>query len=122
MGDELPSFAARASRFQFRRRVGEGAFGVVWEVYDQKREARVALKSLVRTDPAALLRFKREFRALADLVHPNLATLYELLSFDDVWFFTMEFVDGTDFVRYSAGRSDPWGDTLGDGVVPTVAM
>jgi eukaryotic-like serine/threonine-protein kinase len=108
MSDDAPSFAERASRFQFRRRLGEGAFGVVWEVYDQRREARVALKELVRTDPAALLRFKREFRALTDLVHPNLVTLYELLSVDDQWFFTMEFVDGTDFIRHVTGRADPW--------------
>jgi serine/threonine protein kinase len=122
MGDDVPSFASRANRFLFRRRLGEGAFGVVWEVYDKKREAKVALKSLVRTDPAALLRFKREFRALADLVHPNLATLYELLSFDDVWFFTMEFVDGTDFVRHVTGRVDPWAMTEDEPAGATLRM
>jgi len=87
-------------RFVLRRRIGEGAFGVVWEAYDRDRGARVALKSLMHTDASALLLFKKEFRALADMVHPNLVTLYELLTFGEQWFFTMEFVEGTDFLKF----------------------
>lgn len=87
-------------RFALRRRLGEGAFGVVWEAYDRERGTRVALKSLMHTDASALLLFKKEFRALADIVHPNLVTLYELLTFGEHWFFTMEFVDGIDFLKY----------------------
>ncbi|HLM73295.1 MAG TPA: protein kinase, partial [Polyangiaceae bacterium] len=87
-------------RFVLRRRIGEGAFGVVWEAYDRERGARVALKSLMHTDASALLLFKKEFRALADMVHPNLVTLYELLTFSEHWFFTMEFVDGIDFLKF----------------------
>ncbi len=98
--DEVPALDDLAKRFLFRRRLGEGAFGAVWEVYDTERGARVALKSLLRTDPNALYRFKREFRALADIIHPNLITLYELLAQGDRLVFTMEFVDGVDFVRW----------------------
>jgi serine/threonine protein kinase/tetratricopeptide (TPR) repeat protein len=87
-------------RFVLRRRIGEGAFGVVWEAYDRERGARVALKSLMHTDANALLLFKKEFRALADMVHPNLVTLYELLTFGEQWFFTMELVDGIDFLKF----------------------
>src|SRR5262249_55425645 len=86
-------------------RLGEGAFGVVWEAYDTERGARVALKALTRTEPSSLYLFKREFRALADIVHPNLVTLYELLSLGDRWFFTMEFIDGVDFIEHVRGPS-----------------
>lgn len=85
-------------RFEVRSRLGEGTYGVVYEVFDREREGIVALKTLHRTDPTALYRLKQEFRANAGLTHPNLVQLYELLSDGERWFFTMELVEGRDFV------------------------
>jgi hypothetical protein len=88
-------------RYQVVRPLGEGGMGVVYEVVDHERAGRrVALKVLRRTDAESLLRLKREFRALADLRHPNLAALYELVAKDDAWFFTLELIDGVDFLRW----------------------
>ncbi|MFA6958853.1 MAG: protein kinase [Thermoanaerobaculia bacterium] len=87
-------------RFEVRRRIGEGSFGVVYEAFDRERESAVALKALRRHQTAYLARFKGEFRALADMAHPNLVSLYELFSDRDDWFFTMEYVDGCDFLEY----------------------
>lgn len=92
-------------RFRVLRRLGAGGFGVVYAAFDNARSAPVALKTLREMSPAALYRLKREFRALADMVHPNLVELYELLSRGDQWFFTMEIVDGVTFLEYLwAGR------------------
>ncbi len=92
-------------QFSLLRRLGEGSFGIVYEAFDRKRSSIVALKTLSRVDAASLARFKREFRTLADITHPNLVMLYELLSQADEWFFTMELVSGVHILKYVRGEN-----------------
>ncbi len=68
--------------------------GVVYEVEDTKLGVHVALKMLADSNAAGIYRFKQEFRAIADVVHPNLVGLHELFCVDDDWFFTMDWVQG----------------------------
>jgi eukaryotic-like serine/threonine-protein kinase len=89
-----------SERFTALRLVGAGGMGVVYEAFDQERQVRVALKTLSRLDPERLYLFKQEFRALTDIIHPNLAKLYELIFEDGQWYFTMEFVDGMDLLQF----------------------
>ena len=89
-------------RFVVEGRLGAGGMGVVHRVRDLDRAEVVALKTMVRVAPNALLRFKQEFRALADISHPNVVQLYELVSEGDQWFFTMELVDGVDLLSWVA--------------------
>lgn len=79
--------------------------GSVHLVHDEQLGSEVALKTLNLTGGADLYRFKREFRALADIKHPNLVALYELVSDGPLWFFTMEYVEGLPFDRYLLGPS-----------------
>ncbi len=89
-----------STRFEIRRRIGSGAFGVVYEAFDAARNATVAIKALRHDSPDALLRFKREFRSLSDIAHRNVVQLYELIAEGDEWLVTMELVRGKSFIEY----------------------
>ncbi|HRI54456.1 MAG TPA: protein kinase, partial [Pseudomonadota bacterium] len=88
------------ARFTVLRRLGQGGMGTVYEVLDRERNTRLALKTLTTLNADTLLLFKNEFRALQDIQHPNLVRLGELFEEAGQWFFTMELVEGTDFMSY----------------------
>lgn len=90
--------ASLQSRFLLVRRLGEGSSSVVHEALDQTCGQRVALKQLRAPGPESLLRFKREFRTLAALTHPNVIRLYELWVEAEVAYFSMELIDGHDLI------------------------
>jgi serine/threonine protein kinase len=95
--------------------------GVVYEALDQTRGERVALKTLRRVDAQNLYRLKREFRALQGLSHPNLVGLGELVEEAGRWFFTMELVEGVDFLAYVlVAEAEAW--VSAQGIVDATRM
>jgi serine/threonine protein kinase len=105
MNNVEPNPFADTERFTIIRRIGRGGMGVVYEAYDHVRQMAVAVKTITGRDAIDLYRFKREFRALANITHRNLATLYELFADGTPWFFTMEVVTGITFLEYVRSAS-----------------
>ena len=95
-----PSTLPVLHAFRVLRPLGRGGMGRVFEAEDRRSGARTAIKMLSSLTPDAIGRFKAEFRALRDLHHPNLVRLGELFEVDGRWFFTMELVDGVDFLDF----------------------
>ena len=70
----------RIGRFEIRRELGRGGFGVVFLAFDSKLHREVALK-VPRADalvtPELRARFQQEARAASALDHANLVPVYE---------------------------------------------
>src|ERR1044071_4794851 len=100
----MQEVASSIDRYQVVRRIGAGGMGVVYEADDIERGQKVALKTISNLDVEKIYQLKREFRALADLSHPNLVALYDLVVAADSCFFTMELLDGHDLLTHLWGR------------------
>lgn len=85
-------------RYVPRRLLGAGGMGAVYEVDDRMTGACVALKVMLDDDAGRLLRFKHEFRVMAELHHPNLVRLFDLGQHEGRWFFTMERIHGQELL------------------------
>ena len=96
-----PGARLYADRFEIERPLGTGGMGVVYAARDHHRQCQVALKTLRAATRTAQRRLHDEFLVLQDLAHhPNLVSLGELFDDDGLWFFSMELVDGVDFLRH----------------------
>ncbi len=102
-----PAEQVRLGRFEIVKRLGGGAMGLVYEVIDPRTQGHLALKTIRSSNPRALGLFKREFRSLARVTHPNLVALYELGRDGSTFFFTMELIRGVTLLRYLWGLDSP---------------
>jgi serine/threonine protein kinase len=80
--------------------LGEGGMGTVYRATDTVLGRDVALKMLNSTltnQPQFLERFKKEARILAQLLHPNIAVIYNFIEQDSNYYMVMEYVEGENF-------------------------
>lgn len=112
------------ARFELLSRLGQGGMGTVYAVFDRERGVRMALKSLSSSlsemSAERLRLFKKEFRALQDVHHANLVQLGELFEVDGRWFFTMELVEGVDFLTFVRPASGLQHDDSQSDFAPTL--
>ena len=98
-GSRLIAPGSALGRYQIVERLGEGGMGTVYRAVDPRLERDVALKVLrAEADPALREEHRRrlrlEARALSRLLHPNIATLFDLDTDGEQDFLVLEYVPG----------------------------
>ncbi len=94
-------------RFRLDAVLGSGGMGVVYRAFDPMTNRHVALKTFLKVTSGQRSAIKREFRLLADVLHPNLVQLYELHADETECFFTMELVEGATTFEHWCRDADP---------------
>ncbi|MEZ4401408.1 MAG: serine/threonine-protein kinase [Kofleriaceae bacterium] len=91
-----PDPATQLGRFVLRATLGSGSMGTVYTAWDPQLDREVAIKVLRagRADDRDAARLVREARAMAQVRHPNVVTVYEVGQDCDVIFVAMERVTG----------------------------
>jgi len=100
----------RLGRFQIRRELGRGGFGVVYLAYDPQLGREVALKlprAQALLTPELRLRFAQEGRAAAGLDHPNLVTVYEAGEVGPVCYIASAYCPGITLAAWLKQRAEP---------------
>ncbi|MEX0788766.1 MAG: protein kinase [Anaerolineales bacterium] len=98
-GDELALQTTLAGRYQILSRLGAGGMAHVYKAQDTHLQRQVGIKLLragYMGDPAFRQRFLQEARSAANLIHPNIVTLYDFVDDGQRVFMVMEYVEGTD--------------------------
>ncbi|MBI4865840.1 MAG: serine/threonine protein kinase [Candidatus Wallbacteria bacterium] len=83
-------------RYRVLADVGQGAMAAVYQAKDESTGRIVALKILpgqMTRDAERLRRFKREYRILAELDHPNIIHIYDADEADGLHFYTMQYLE-----------------------------
>ena len=73
------STARIAGRYELQDQLGEGGMGVVWRALDTKTGSYVAIKIMKDiSDPVAVELFAKEWKALAEISHPNIVDVRDV--------------------------------------------
>ncbi|MEW2621113.1 serine/threonine-protein kinase [Streptomyces sp. NPDC048106] len=101
MGTEGADFRVIAGRYRLQTRIGRGGMGVVWRASDELLGRLVAVKEILADDslPEDDARRRRdrtfrEARAVAQLRHPHIIVVHDVVEQDERPYLVMELIDG----------------------------
>jgi serine/threonine protein kinase len=83
--------------YRFRRHLGQGGMGIVYEASHVETGRQVALKMMSHRlvyDAEALTQFQREAEIIESFDHPNIVTTYGRFAAFHTYFIAMQFCDG----------------------------
>ena len=120
MATEGDTVRVIAGRYRLQRRLGRGGMGVVWRATDELLGRQVAVKELLQ-EPAAQEpaqdaalsaedarrqrdRTLREASAVAQLRHPHIIVVHDVVEQDDRPYIVMELIDGGSLADRIAAR------------------
>jgi eukaryotic-like serine/threonine-protein kinase len=91
------STGTRLGPYEIVAAVGAGGMGEVYKARDTRLDRAVAIKILpenLASDPQFRERFDREARAISQLTHPHICTLYDVGKVGGTAFLVMEYLEG----------------------------
>jgi len=103
---------AQIGKYMVRRVVGTGGAGVVMAADDTELGRAVAIKLLRRDSEEARARLMREAKAMAQLSHPNVVTVYEVLRVGDRMAIVMALVEGRNLWEWRTAERT-WREIVG---------
>ncbi len=131
LGSTLSEGAAGAAalldgvgRFQLRRELGRGAFGIVYLAYDPRLRRELALKvprAEVGLTPQLRARFRQEALAAAGLDHPNIVPVYEAGEEGSTCFIASAYCPGVTLAAWLRQRTGPVPYQMAATLVATLA-
>ena len=99
---ELSSGTVFAKRYQVIDELGVGGMGRIYRVLDKKLGEELALKLIrpeIASDRATIDRFAAELKLARQIVHKNVARMFDLNEETGVPYITMEYVQGENLKR-----------------------
>ncbi|MFF0888295.1 serine/threonine-protein kinase [Streptomyces sp. NPDC001046] len=111
MGTEGHSRRVIAGRYRLEEKLGRGGMGVVWRATDRLLGRSVAVKELPYDDTLSAAearrqrdRTLREARAVAQLSHPHIIVVHDVVEDDERPYIVMELVEGGTLADRLAGQ------------------
>ena len=87
----------RLGPYEILSPIGAGGMGEVYTAKDTRLDRTVAIKALPEhfaESPERKARFEREAKAISQLNHPHICTLYDVGEQDGIDFIVMEYIEG----------------------------
>jgi len=89
--------ASTLDRYELTREIGRGGMGIVYEAKNKPLNKKVAIKKMkeeIKIRPREKARFLSEATTVAELHHPNIVDIYDIIEDKEDIYLVFEYIDG----------------------------